>query len=105
VLKGYGGSDTLVGVASGVDTAAYSGPAAQYLIKPNGPNFTVTKPDGTDQLISIKNVRFADKTVSLTQPASKDIAVTGTHAQYVIVDGPGGQALILTLHQFSSAHG
>ena len=105
VLKGFGGNDTLTGVAGGTDTAAYSGAAAQYTVTANGQGFTVTKSDGTDQLIAIKNIRFADKTISLTSPvaappppvlppASTDITVTGSHNQYIVVDDPNGQALV-----------
>jgi len=106
VLKGFAGNDTLTGVAGGVDTVAYSGPAAQYSIIPNSQGFAVKKPDGTDELISIRNVRFADQTVSLASlvplappvplaPAEPtNVTVPGSHAQYIIVDTPSGQALI-----------
>lgn len=106
VLKGFAGNDILTGVASGVDTVAYSGLAAQYSITPNSQGFAVKKPDGIDELISIKNVRFADKAISLASlvpsapvvplspPGTNDITVPGNHAQYIIVDNPSGQALI-----------
>jgi len=112
VLKGFGGNDTLTGVAGGTDTVAYSGAAAQYTVTPNSQGFAVTKPDGTDQLIAIKNIRFADKTISLAAPASApppaaapaptpaspsastDITVRGSHDQYIVVTDPNGRAMI-----------
>ena len=65
VLEGGGGEDTLDGGA-GADTAVFSGNQSDYLIttNPDGSR-TVSdlrsgSPDGTDQLIDIEFLRFAD---------------------------------------------
>lgn len=67
VMVGYGGNNAFIGVASGVDYVAYSGPASAYTVTSNATGFQVLRPDGgTDQLTNIKGVDFSDQTQALT---------------------------------------
>jgi len=68
VLRGNGGADLLDGGA-GTDTAAYRGDSADYTVV-RGPNTirvidTRVIRDGTDVLLNIERLAFADKTVEL----------------------------------------
>lgn len=69
-LRGNGGRDLLDGGA-GTDTAIYSGKAKNYLVFNNG-NGTWTvqdlrwgTSDGTDTLVNVERLQFADKTVAI----------------------------------------
>ena len=59
VLTGGGGDDILNGLG-GVDTAVFSGNRADYSISTSGGVTTVIGADGTDKLISIEQLQFAD---------------------------------------------
>jgi acetyl esterase/lipase len=63
VLRGNAGDNTLHG-GDGQDTAVFAGPAAQYRITSNGDAVIVVDSvagrDGTDRLMSIEVLRFAD---------------------------------------------
>ena len=75
VLTGYGGNDTLNG-GSGTDTAIYSGNRDDYSIITNGDGSqTITdlrsgQSDGSDTLIGIEILQFADVTLGGPRPAS-----------------------------------
>lgn len=81
-LYGKNGNDTLVGGAgndyldggAGMDTAAYSGNAANYTVTTNGAYRVVQdlrdgSPDGTDYLISVEVLQFADNDTVLPAAA------------------------------------
>ena len=78
VLQGNGGNDTLDG-GDGTDTAAYASAAANYDWWRNADGtWTVddgrTAPvDGTDTLISVEKLQFADATVTLATPSDNDL--------------------------------
>lgn len=74
-LKGYIGDDTLIGGAgndtidggSGVDTATYSGNLSSYALAKTSNGYTVTGgSDGSDALVNVEKLKFADKTVNLS---------------------------------------
>lgn len=72
VLNGGGSDDTLSG-GSGVDTAVFSGAMANYRTTRSGDTVTVTDAttfEGTDVLIGVEWLRFADGTIDLTQQVS-----------------------------------
>lgn len=83
-LVGAGGNDTLDGGA-GVDTAVFSGAYAAYAIAKSGAGFTVAGPEGTDTLVNIERLQFADAGVALD------------------VQGSGGQAYRLYQAAFDRA--
>jgi Ca2+-binding RTX toxin-like protein len=69
ILVGGGGADRIDGGA-GVDEARYGGLAADYAIGVSASGWTVADNranprDGTDTLINVENLVFADKTISL----------------------------------------
>ena len=78
LLQGNGGNDTLDG-GDGTDTAAYASAAANYDWWRNADGtWTVddgrTAPvDGTDTLISVEKLQFADATVTLATPSDNDL--------------------------------
>jgi len=89
---GGGGNDTLIGNSAdnildgrgGDDTAVYFGNRASYTIQNLGDRFVISGPDGTDTLLSIEHVRFADTTINLisanlpvTPPANWSLAGMG----------------------------
>jgi serralysin len=83
-LQGLGGDDLLVGGAGddvldggeGVDAAAVGGAASAYVWTPNGDGtWTVAGADGTDRLVGIEVLRFADGTVSLADAGSAPPAI------------------------------
>lgn len=65
VLQGREGNDTLSG-GDGVDTAAYSGTQQEYQInvKTGTVTDTVANRDGTDTLIGVERLKFADGSVA-----------------------------------------
>jgi serralysin len=67
ILVGFGGNNTIIGVQSGADYAAYSGAASAYTVTVDATGFLVSRPDGgQDQLINIKAVEFSNQTDILT---------------------------------------
>ncbi|HEX4736218.1 MAG TPA: Ig-like domain-containing protein [Allosphingosinicella sp.] len=83
-LQGGAGDDILIGGAGndfleggqGTDTAVFSGSIKDYIFYSNGANFFVsengpggpgTGPDGTDRLLHVEKVQFADALIDLTQ--------------------------------------
>jgi VCBS repeat-containing protein len=83
ILSGGSGNDTLTGGAgfdiidggTGTDTAVYSGSLSEYSISSfgpfasvvhNGPGGPGTGADGSDFLISVERLQFADVTIDLT---------------------------------------
>ncbi len=79
VLSGGGGNDTLDGGA-GFDIAVFGGARADYTVRKIGTQWQVqarTGGDGTDQLVSIEAIAFADMGVSLTLPARTSAPVYG----------------------------
>jgi large repetitive protein len=67
VITGGGGNDHINGLA-GIDTAMYSGNAADYTVTVSGTSITVTdirdgSPDGVDTLSTVEELKFADDTV------------------------------------------
>ncbi|OWW18991.1 DUF4214 domain-containing protein [Noviherbaspirillum denitrificans] len=74
-LKGFGGDDTLNGGAgndvidggTGVDTATYAGNLSSYTLARTANGYTVSgQSDGTDTLVNVEKVKFADKSISLS---------------------------------------
>ncbi|MGE4079740.1 MAG: M10 family metallopeptidase C-terminal domain-containing protein [Reyranella sp.] len=62
-FKGNGGDDTIDGGA-GTDTAIFSGPRSAYTFTDLGSNSVrVAGPDGSDTLVSVERLTFADGTV------------------------------------------
>jgi len=66
LLTGGGGSDTLDGVA-GIDTAIYSAAVASYAMTLSGGSATIVDRSGagTDSLLNVERVRFADANLAL----------------------------------------
>ncbi len=83
VFEGLHGNDTLDGGA-GVDTAKYSGIAADYRVTRTATGFTVTDTnladgnDGTDTLTSIETLAFSNMSVALGSNNAPTGAVTIT---------------------------
>lgn len=84
-LTGGAGDDTLIGGA-GTDTAVFSGARALYTITSDAQGQTITGPDGTDRLISVELLQFADTTIgTLTATGASNIihrfynTATNTH--------------------------
>ena len=90
--SGGSGKDMLVGNTAdnvlngnaGDDTAVYFGNRASYAIQNMGDRVLVTGPDGTDTLLSIEHVKFADTTINLnagfqfdTHPAGWSLSCVG----------------------------
>ena len=66
-ITGGGGSDLIDGGA-GIDTAVYTGAAAQHTVTRSGSNIiiadTVANRDGTDTLVSVERAQFTDVTLA-----------------------------------------
>jgi Ca2+-binding RTX toxin-like protein len=74
LLHGAGGDDTLDGGA-GTDTARYSGNRANFTVSKEGTTWRVTDTtgaEGSDELVSIEKLIFADQQVDLTAPVSSE---------------------------------
>lgn len=111
-LWGNGGDDHLTGGAGndeidggfGFDTAVFSGPRSAYVISTTNGTTTVTGPDGTDSLVNIDRLKFADGfTDVFGQPLLPTIdgtlradTLTGT-AQADAINGADGHDLIYGL--------
>jgi hypothetical protein len=64
LLFGDLGDDTLDG-GNGVDTAVYVGDRSGYTITHTSTGFTVSGPEGTDTLVDVERVTFADVNLAL----------------------------------------
>jgi len=84
LISGLGGDDQIDG-GSGLDTAAYSGNLASYVVTNTRQGFSVAGPDGTDSLAGVERLKFADFNVALD------------------VEGNGGQAYRLYQAAFNRA--
>jgi hypothetical protein len=101
VLYGTKGNNVIDG-GIGTDTVVYSGNKASYTITSNADgSTTVSGPEGTDTLISIENIKFADQTYSVpsANPGSvsiNDVSITegnsGTQLMTFTVTRSGGTA-------------
>ena len=105
-LSGAGGNDTLVGGGgndsldggAGTDVAQFSGAMAQYrLLEYSGASYvadTVMLRDGTDRLVSIEGLRFADA-VSVAPSAVQafaPLAYIASHADLINAFGTDAEA-------------
>ena len=66
-FTGGPGNDTMNGLA-GIDTSIYTGPRANFTVTKSVTGFTVTDTkgsDGTDNLITVERLQFADKKIAL----------------------------------------
>lgn len=70
-LFGDAGNDTLDG-GNGVDTAVYAMDRGQYTIIKTNTGFTVTGPEGTDTLIDVERLEFADISMAIDVPGHGD---------------------------------
>jgi Ca2+-binding RTX toxin-like protein len=72
-LAGVGGNDTLDGGTgndsidggSGDDTAVFTGNLVSYALADLGVRITISGPDGSDTLVGVEHLRFADGTIHL----------------------------------------
>ena len=64
LLRGNSGDNTLDG-GDGVDTAIYCHTRDAYVFQPDGQTLIVQGPDGSDTLINIEAIHFADGTVDV----------------------------------------
>ncbi len=64
-LTGWNGDDHLDG-GDGTDTAAYAGNRSAYHLLKTPAGYTLSSADGTDTLVSIENLQFADGAVALS---------------------------------------
>ena len=98
MIYGGAGNDTMIGGAdtdyldggSGTDTAAYSGNFAQYTLSFHAGSVLVSdlvgQRDGTDEVVRTEFLKFADRTLSLTDQTHAP--VTFAHAGFA--PGAGG---------------
>ena len=87
ILRGLGGDDYIDG-GTGLDTAVYSHPRAQYEVRQFGDRFLVTEPVGTegrDLMSNVERLAFPDISVALD------------------VDGAGGKAFRIYQAAFNRA--
>ena len=81
-IEGLAGDDILNG-GNGIDTAVYTGSAAQYTIRIDRVNGTATvtdflgQRDGTDSLTGIERLQFGDQTFELLNPARTTVPKFG----------------------------
>ena len=78
VLFGDLGDDFLDG-GNGVDIAVFSGNLSEYLVSQTTAGYTVTGLDGTDTLVDVERLQFADTTVALDVDGNASmVAIIGT---------------------------
>lgn len=82
-ISGAKGNDTLNG-GGGIDTAVYAGARSAYSVTRAGADFQVSGPDGTDHLVNMERVAFADVSGNL----SDLIDVPQTHWMASVDLGP-----------------
>jgi len=101
-LTGGAGNDDLDG-GGGIDTAVFSGNRSAYTIDTSGPKVVVTGPDGTDTLINIEFLQFADQTIALS--TNTGVSLTGTGGPDTLtgteqndsLEGGGGNDVLIGL--------
>jgi len=97
-LTGAEGNDTLAGGAgndrleggSGTDTAVFTATRASYQVSGSGSTATISHiggADGTDTLVEVETVAFADQTVSLASLLAPAPAVTPAEFLLRLADG------------------
>ncbi|MFO1068192.1 MAG: calcium-binding protein [Geminicoccaceae bacterium] len=95
LLQGGTGNDSLRG-AAGTDSAAFAGTIAGYDIVRTGALITVTDTDtsngddGTDVLVGVESLRFADRTVTFAD-LDLDVLLAGDGGSTLLVDQGGTQ--------------
>jgi hypothetical protein len=85
-LRGDNGKDTLFGDlgddilngGNGVDTALFSGNRSQYVVTVTESGYIVTGLEGTDTLIDIERIQFADTNLALDVNTEGQVSVIGT---------------------------
>jgi hypothetical protein len=89
IILGFGGNDTLTGAGGndtlnggpGIDTAVFSGNRAAYAVSNSVSGFTVTGAEGSDTLISIERLKFADMNLAFDlaqgQSAGNTVRIIG----------------------------
>lgn len=99
-MTGGAGNDDLDGGA-GVDTAVFSANRSAYTIDTSGPKVVVTGPDGTDVLVNIEFLQFADQIVALSTNTGANLiggagadTLTGTELNDSLEGGGGNDVLI-----------
>ena len=99
-ISGGAGDDTIDG-SGGVDTAVFSGRRADYLWRttPSGDlritDQRLNSPDGTDVLISVERLQFADITVPLVQSNILDVLGSAYFTEgYALAAGSGGTLFV-----------
>ena len=96
VLSGRAGNDRLEG-GEGTDTAVFSGARAGYAIALTGTGATVTGADGTDTLLGIERLAFADGTVELAALSASSFAIARTGPGTVLEGSGGSTAMSFTI--------
>ena len=99
VLRGYGGSDTIAGNGGddtlsgdagddlldgrdGIDLVRVAGNSVNFTLRKGGMNLTLTDTtgaEGTDRLLSIEKLQFADKTFDLVNPPRQGVPAFNTN--------------------------
>jgi hypothetical protein len=85
VLSGLGGNDVVDG-SSGTDTAQFVGDRSYYLVQKAGSLWRVTDEagiEGTDTLLSIERVQFADSSFDLINPPRPNTVGYGTERAFL----------------------
>ncbi|GAA0563781.1 hypothetical protein [Rhizomicrobium electricum] len=92
-LTGGAGNDTLSGDA-GSDTACFSGTYASYTVTLNTDGSLIVSggSDGTDRLTGIENLKFSDKTVSVSSLSTTHL-ITGSSANDTLNGTSGDETL------------
>ncbi|MEZ5841016.1 MAG: cadherin domain-containing protein [Hyphomicrobiales bacterium] len=91
-IRGEAGNDTIDGGA-GTDTVSFSGNFTDYLIRRSGDSLIVTdqrpgSPDGTDTLLNVETLQFADGAVSVILDADGGTLMAGD-GRSIILGGVG----------------
>ena len=92
VLEGGAGNDTLRGLG-GTDTARFSARLEDVEIGLSGSAITVVGPDGSDRLISIERLVFADTELAVAKGSDANESFEGTIRVDVILAGGGADKL------------